>query len=476
MALSPSAEAYLQALAHSKPRDHGIHVLLSSSPSSTIRVYHSSAPDVSRPSPSAVLEQAKNDAENTRPAVCMIENVSREWIGILGSEWNIDPAFFTMHAENPSGSDLWNSVVKQRRHNDGLNDASAHEAKTMYCIDGVLNNVRSDGIPVHRRSAEHPSYALQTNVRITYRRVARHLCEYSCTPVDLCSANGLRDLFLVDRPIRASRFANGPTRLNLWVGYSRNRGGMPVPQLYTQDHFSMFDMLVNFFSHGWHVSLMQPPTRDPPPATNGTNETKHALRPDVLVYILAASLWKSNLQYVGSRLEQVAFGELRRPTLETNDRLHDLRQDLHTIRKRVKLTKAWVPKAIEKDTRFQGTQHGPKHLNPLLLLDEVLADIEVQDRFLMDTFQLLMSSISVLDARRGARLTQLATIYVPLSFVTGIYGMNVREINGSSLSVWTTAVALVVTAALTALILWAMMVLPDPTATRWFTRKLNRPK
>jgi Mg2+ and Co2+ transporter CorA len=42
-------------------------------------------------------------------------------------------------------------------------------------------------------------------------------------------------------------------------------------------------------------------------------------------------------------------------------------------------------------------------------------------------------------------LTRLAFLYVPLSFVTGIFGMNVREIDGSPLPIWVCVAALAVT-------------------------------
>jgi Mg2+ and Co2+ transporter CorA len=49
-------------------------------------------------------------------------------------------------------------------------------------------------------------------------------------------------------------------------------------------------------------------------------------------------------------------------------------------------------------------------------------------------------------------LTWLAAVYVPLSFVTGIFGMNLRELNDSVLPVWicleVLGVVLLVTAAL----------------------------
>jgi Mg2+ and Co2+ transporter CorA len=49
-------------------------------------------------------------------------------------------------------------------------------------------------------------------------------------------------------------------------------------------------------------------------------------------------------------------------------------------------------------------------------------------------------------------LTWLAAVYVPLSFVTGIFGMNLRELNDSTLPVWVClevlGVVLLVTAAM----------------------------
>ena len=69
----------------------------------------------------------------------------------------------------------------------------------------------------------------------------------------------------------------------------------------------------------------------------------------------------------------------------------------------------------------------------------------------MQTFDLLMSSISVQESQLSSRLTLLAFIYVPLSFVTGVFGMNLKEINGGALSAWTCVVALVVMVVLTAI-------------------------
>lgn len=85
------------------------------------------------------------------------------------------------------------------------------------------------------------------------------------------------------------------------------------------------------------------------------------------------------------------------------------------------------------------------------------------EAFLMETFQLFMSSVSVQDsrlsinqARRGSQITLLALIYVPLSFVTGIFGMNIQQISGSGLNIWVCFVTLVPVIVLTVLIFFAV--------------------
>lgn len=62
----------------------------------------------------------------------------------------------------------------------------------------------------------------------------------------------------------------------------------------------------------------------------------------------------------------------------------------------------------------------------------------------------------------------LATIYVPLAFATGILGMNVREINDSSLSIWVSVVTLLVISFATLGILAGMKL-----GEEWF-RKAHR--
>jgi hypothetical protein len=193
--------------------------------------------------------------------------------------------------------------------------------------------------------------------------------------------------------------AASPARLSLWVPCSRNRGGLPVPQLYAHRRFSAFDSLQSFCAHDWHLDVLQDPEK--------------AIDPTEFCYLLSASLWRTNYRYIDGEIKQIAFKDLRTPSISVNNRLHDLRRDLHTLKDETFLTRTWMPDEIAKwqSAQIDGAM-------PLGMLSEVIDDSQALERFLMDTFQLLMSSISVLDsqasildARRSARLTQLATIW-----------------------------------------------------------------
>jgi Mg2+ and Co2+ transporter CorA len=97
---------------------------------------------------------------------------------------------------------------------------------------------------------------------------------------------------------------------------------------------------------------------------------------------------------------------------------------------------------------------------PVDLHQSTLEEAIRPEVFLMQTFQLLTSSLNVQEsqlsseqAQRATRLTQLAFIYIPLSFVTGIFGMNIKELNGSGLSIWVCLVAVAIVVILTSIIL-----------------------
>lgn len=158
-------------------------------------------------------------------------------------------------------------------------------------------------------------------------------------------------------------------------------------------------------------------------------------------------MWRTNFQCLKREIESIAFKDVRRPSILINDRLHDARQKLGGLQAEVRFARKYL-RMDDLDAFFQHVQYSRPNA-PRDALAQVLEESEHLYQFLMDTFQLLMSSITIIDsqtsleeAKRSTSLTQLAAVYLPLSLATSIFGMNIKEINGSPLSVWVVFVAL----------------------------------
>lgn len=216
------------------------------------------------------------------------------------------------------------------------------------------------------------------------------------------------------------------------------------------------------------------------------------LHPETFLYLVVSSTWDTQFRSLDQDIKHTGFKEIRKPNTAINNKLHDRRQDLVNLQEQVKLAKDWMPQsvgdqlvAIRAAARKEPTYIGL----PNQRLQSILERSMSLERFLMDSFKLLISSTSVLEAElatqqgiRAQRLTSLAFVYVPLSFVTGIFGMNVKEINGSPLSVWVVVVAIGVTVVLTAAILvvyarWEKSQIRSPAAvSRYIAMWRRTPK
>lgn len=193
--------------------------------------------------------------------------------------------------------------------------------------------------------------------------------------------------------------------------------------------------------------------------------------------MLSNSLWQTNLQYLTREIRRISFEEIRNPDSRINETLHDRREDLVAFLKAgLAETTTYLPQTIieywEDLRQSRGIMQDATNLTPASAHYNTLEKAVELEKFLMETFQLLMSSISVQDAKmsvaqgqlsnqqslRATQLTILASIYVPLSFVTGIFGMNLKELNGSSLSIWVFFVGVVIATIVTAIIFLGLQV------------------
>ncbi|KAK8876857.1 NAD(P)-binding protein, partial [Apiospora arundinis] len=378
-------------------------------------------------------------------SVILIEDISLDWIVTLGCTFDIHTSFFFRYLTSSQGPSPWkavfgNAVSDHKRptrfnHPKHINLGQVYRGPSMfsYHIDGVFQLGQSDQM----RSC--PRFRAGTS--IIHRRIENHALFgwEAATRMSYCQINENLYLFLVDGSIKMDPLDNRPIAMpTLHFPVSNSRGGLVLPALFDDKHYSLFETLKQFFSHAWHFDVL----------------TGKKASAETFMYVLVASTWLANLRATDQKLKRVAFADIRRPNIKLNDQLHDFRELLALFQTQVSSAKNWMPGSVRAE--LEETRH---HLHadsyvgfPDSTFDSILAETEAAGRFLMDTFQLLMSSISVLDsetsirqARSGQKLTQLASIFIPLSLVTGIFGMNIKEINDSPLSIWVVVVTVVIT-------------------------------
>ncbi|KAF9734672.1 hypothetical protein PMIN06_006180 [Paraphaeosphaeria minitans] len=390
----------------------------------------------------------KAEADRDNAAICIIENISPAYIGILGPAWNISASFFANHSKHTNKDHFWGRPIRWSwEPND--EDPRVMSYPTHIHLDGMFEYHHLDIIHQAERLGYFPNtfprdcfkegkYPVQSNTRISYCRVHPKLY-----------------LFLVDAPLawtHGLRSTDNDLRTTLRLQYSRSRGGILLPQLFNRDHYSLFESLRTVFQHGWHSSLL-------------FEDIKGVLPGHPMLYMISSSLWETNLGFLTATIRNISFRDLRNPSDSTNDKLHDQRQDLDYLRTFVMETLKWHPStlpsyflSLHKYNERHRSNIADNSEHPLQNLTRILEDAEKLQRFLIDTFQLLMSSISVREsrlsieqarlsaeqARRSAWLTQLASVYLPLSVVTGIFGMNLKEISDRPPRWWWAAVVLVV--------------------------------
>ena len=94
---------------------------------------------------------------------------------------------------------------------------------------------------------------------------------------------------------------------------------------------------------------------------------------------------------------------------------------------------------IEHKSQLQSTQY----LELLRYIGEAIDDGTKVVRLIREQMQSEISLWSIEESKRSIeeatsvkRLTQLAFVFIPLSFVTSVFGMNVQEISGTGVKIW----------------------------------------
>lgn len=137
--------------------------------------------------------------------------------------------------------------------------------------------------------------------------------------------------------------------------------------------------------------------------------------------------------------------------------LYDFREDLGTLVSQVEHTRTHMPAYLAfyyENFPMIRHRHEATYMSPVGHLPEILNRASKLDKLILDDFHILMSSVSVREGHESTRQTRLATgiavlafTYVPLTLVTGIFGMNIKGQDGFVW--WAPIVALAAVALLT---------------------------
>ena len=122
-----------------------------------------------------------------------------------------------------------------------------------------------------------------------------------------------------------------------------------------------------------------------------------------------------------------------------------------------------LPKAYSQSLHHMSYQQKAYYMNgnrdpPSLskVIAQVMEDLGKLEKELNDEIHLIIGAVTVQDSdanktqtERATLLTLLAAVYLPLTLVTGIFGMNIREVDEGKPTWWACVIVLAVVAACT---------------------------
>lgn len=165
---------------------------------------------------------------------------------------------------------------------------------------------------------------------------------------------------------------------------------------------------------------------------------------DLLVaYRLVMSTWKDGILHLMHEIDYFWEQAIDGPHVEDFTRLKASKQYAVTMYQDLG---AWMVN-MEELLSPQNDRSGERAMNEL---KDLLGQISTLKQEISDTFQLLIGAIAIKDseiqkklaresklqARRSTALTALAAVYLPLSLTTGVFGMNISEIESGQPKYW----------------------------------------
>lgn len=187
------------------------------------------------------------------------------------------------------------------------------------------------------------------------------------------------------------------------------------------------------FSKDWVISFQerQPDDFEPVRLMLQRHPHPHALTPDFLAYLLLDSVvdrYFGVLEQIGERINRLD-GELSgRPTPSTLRRIQLLKAELMRLRRHIWPVREMVGRLRPSEHRLVRPSTEPYLRDTQDHVIEMLDLIEMYRDMLSTMVDVYLSTLSNRINEIMKVLAVISTVFMPLAFLTGLYGMNFRHI------------------------------------------------
>lgn len=148
---------------------------------------------------------------------------------------------------------------------------------------------------------------------------------------------------------------------------------------------------------------------------------------DYLAYSLLDAIFENYvriIEYIGEQVESLEDQVLNDPDPEVLEKISNFRKELRYVRKAVRPAREVVSSFLRLDEDYVSDEIKPFLRDLAELADQALDGVEVYREMLSDYLGMYSSAVSNRLNEVMKFLTVFSTIFIPITFLAGVYGMN----------------------------------------------------
>ncbi|KAI7247797.1 hypothetical protein KC343_g2172 [Hortaea werneckii] len=350
------------------------------------------------------LDHCLRNASSTSCSTIVLIDIAPEWVGVLGGLFNIDLRFFIAPDANEK-EDKWNNIT----------DIDSRKA-----VSDVLQGRSYQSMDLFGHLGKKP-VVLQSNIwkeRISY-----------------CKLGESKHLLLIDghRWTKAPRRPRGDILIadqdDHIIGHWDNEAYL---HCFSRDKLALFASQRASSENHFAVLIHD--------VLRGAHDILDLSDSEEFFLHLTATRCKADVSEIEKQVKQISDADIADSDTTVFGQLHDLRRAVARLRSIATTVHGRTEGRLRKDDLQRLTTSAlDECANLRILIDETI-------QLVMGTITIKEAQTSRVNSERATVLTFLACIYLPLSLVTGIFGMNIKEINGGAPSWYFCLIALVVIA------------------------------